>query len=129
MLESLWSFDLFINTSISAMDTEAEIEYRLGQYYRLKPYCNSILRIVSCDFNESNPEGARMSKIQEELFNNRGAIDTVFRPSKDNRYVIDKIINTKKTKFLRSTVLASVYNQDAYLGRCNTCPDMCGLNL
>ena len=46
--------NIIINTSISALDNDYEIEYKLNQYNNLKKYCKSILRIVSCDFNENS---------------------------------------------------------------------------
>jgi len=121
--------NLCINTSISALDSDDEIEHRLREYNRLKKYCKSVLRIVSCDFNKENKEGYFRSKIQEELFKNENIIDTVFRPSINNRLVTEKIINVKKVKFLKSNVLASVYNDNTYLGNCGTCPELCGVNL
>lgn len=118
---------LCINTSASALDTDAQIEYRLGQYERLKPYCNSVLRIVSCDFNRGNEEGERRAIIQERLFKADKVLDTVFRPSADNHFVLNGSINVEKVRFLKSSGLASVYNKDTYFGRCETCPDMCGI--
>jgi hypothetical protein len=108
---------------------DMEIEHRLKQYNRLKPYCNSVLRIVSSDFNKNNFDGNIRGKIQEGLFKNKKVIDTIFRPDINNYFVINKIINVKKVKFLKSYVLASVYNDKTYLGFCNNCPDMCGINL
>lgn len=119
---------LHINTSISALDNDCEISYRLFQYNMLKKYCNSILRIVSCDFNKENPEGLMRSKIQDELFRNEKTIDTIFRPSPNNPYVTNGIINVKKIKFLKSEVLASVYRENTYFGRCEFCHEMCGIN-
>jgi hypothetical protein len=120
---------LYINTSISALDTDAEIEHRLGQYERLKPYCNSVLRVVSCDFNTENAEGAMRAEIQRRLLNIKPNIDTVFRPSKSNPLVMNGIINVKRIKFLRNTMLASMHDENTYMGVCDTCPDMCGLNV
>lgn len=127
LLDDIRMFDICINTSISALDTNEEIEHRLNQYNRLKPYCNSVLRIVSCDFNTDNEKGRALYNTQEKLFKNVNVIDTVFRPYKDNELVLQGIINVTKVKFLRSDVLASIYNKSAYLGMCNTCPDMCGV--
>jgi hypothetical protein len=129
LLKSLKMIDLYINTSISAMDNSIEIKHRLNQYERLKPYCNSILRIVSCDFNIETPEGARMKIVQDALFNHTKTLDTVFRPSADNPLVKNGIIKVEKTGFLKTKMLASKINKNAYLGRCETCPDMCGLSL
>ena len=53
-LKDVEKLKLCINTSISALDNEIEIQNRLHEFYRLKKVCNSILRIVSCDFNKDN---------------------------------------------------------------------------
>jgi hypothetical protein len=120
--------NITINTSVSALDDDSEIEHRLFQYERLKNYCNSILRIVSCDFNKENKEGNRRSITQDVLFNHGEIIDTVFRPTSKNPLVANGIINTKRIKFLKNTMLASMHNPSAYLGVCDECPDMCGID-
>jgi hypothetical protein len=127
LLNKIHRLKLCINTSISALDNDVEIQHRLNQFYRLKNYCNSVLRIVSCDFNKDNPEGAGREVLQEELFKHNKHIDTVFRPSKNNPFVLRGVINTKKVKFLNSTVLASLHNEETYFGKCQDCPDMCGI--
>jgi hypothetical protein len=129
LLKKIKDLNICINTSISALDNDYEIEYRLRQYKKLKNYCNSVLRIVSCNFNKQNYEGCIKREIQEKLFKNEKTIDTIFRPSKNNPFVVNKIINIEKVKFLKSNVLASVYNKKSYLGNCENCPDMCGINL
>jgi hypothetical protein len=118
--------DLYINTSISAMDTEGEIVHRLIEYEKLKDYCKSILRVVSCDFNASNIEGARMSCIQERLFAKDNIINTVFRPNANNPLVLGGVIKTKMIRFLGASMLASMFDKDSFLGYCKECPDMCG---
>lgn len=128
LLVEISKMNICINTSISGLDTNKEIEHRLSQYNRLKGACNSVLRIVSCDFNNDNNEGYVRSKTQERLFKNEVVIDTVFRPDLNNPLVINKIINIKKVKFLKSEVIASIFNDKTYFGYCNNCPDMCGIN-
>ena len=118
-----------VNTSISAMDTDGEIIHRLIEYENLKSCCKSILRIVSCDYNITNSEGARMAAIQERLFEKSPVINTVFRPSLKNPLVSNKVINVQKIQFLKASMIASVYKPDSYLGYCQDCPDMCGINL
>ena len=125
-LEEIKELNICINTSISALDNDDEIGTRLNQYNRLKKYCKSVLRIVSCDFNLKNHEGYLRSKIQKELFKNENVIDTIFRPSKNNPLILNKIINVEKVKFLKSEVLTSIFNKNTYLGDCNNCPDLCG---
>lgn len=127
LLKDIRKLNICINTSVSALDDCLEIEYRLYQYNRLKNHCNSVLRIVSCDFNKNNKEGNIRSEIQNELFKNDKTIDTIFRPSTNNRLVKNKIINIKKVKFLKSYVTASVFNKKTYFGNCKKCKDKCGI--
>lgn len=127
-LKELSQLDVCVNTSVSALDTGIEIVHRLEQYNKLKKYCNSVLRIVSCDFVQDNPDNFIPIKIQENLFKNDNIINTVFRPSINNPLVINGVINVKKVKFLKSQVWASVYKETAYLGLCKDCPDMCGIS-
>lgn len=127
LLPKLKNLDITINTSVSALDDTIDLDYKLDQYNRLKLYCNSVLRIVSCDFNKNNEIGEQKSIIQKMLFKNKNIVDTIFRPSINNIFVAEKIINVKKIKFLKSYVLASVYNDKSYFGDCKNCPDMCGV--
>jgi hypothetical protein len=129
LLTEIEKLRICINTSVSALDSHEELEHRLNQYERLKKVCNSVLRIVSCDFNKKHADGLDKSIIQDELFKAGNYIDTVFRHSKDNPWVVKNIIKTEKINFLKSKVLASVFNKNAYLGDCEHCPDMCGINL
>lgn len=117
-----------INTSISAMDSPPEIKYRLEQYNRLKPYCNSVLRVVSCDFNTKTTEGSRLNDVQNMLLDNECVIETVFRPNQNNKLMTESIINTEKARFLKSDVIASVRDSALFFGHCSACPDMCGVN-
>ena len=126
-LPKLKNLDITINTSVSALDDTIDLDYRLGQYNRLKPYCNSVLRIVSCEFNLENEIGQIRSFIQEKLFMNENIINTVFRPNINNPLVTNKIIIVKKVKFLKSSVLASCFGDAVYFGDCKHCPDMCGV--
>lgn len=131
LLKELKGLKICVNTSISALDEEGEIEYRLGEFERLKPFCNSVLRIVSCEFNTEHTEGLDRHLVQKEIFKAGGdaVIDTVFRPSHTNPWVTKNIIKVRRVKFLRAEVLASVRNPDTYFGMCQTCPDMCGVTL
>jgi hypothetical protein len=128
-LNQIKTFNICINTSVSALDSEQLRNECLTQYERLKPYCKSILRVVTCDFNLNNEQGLKLSIIQNELLKNDQVIDTVFRPSKSNEFVLNNIINTSKMAFMKSKTLVSKFNKKAYLGKCGTCLEMCGLNL
>jgi len=128
-LNELKKYNVCINTSVSAIDEPNELKNRLEQYKLLKNYCKSILRIVSFDFNLENENGLRYSKIQYDLFKHENIIDTVFRASKQNQLVTEKIINVKKSKFLGKNALVSKFNKKTYFGKCSTCLEMCGLNV
>lgn len=117
-----------INTSISALDSPVEITHRLSQYKRLSEYCHSVLRVVTCDFNQETQQGIDKLRIQDELLANRNVIDTVFRPSIDNPLVTSGLVLVKKMKFMNSKVWASAHDDSIYMGKCDTCPDMCGIN-
>ena len=123
------TINVVVNTSVSALDKPRVREHCVAQYNRLKPYCKSILRIVSCDFNLDNLRGHECAKVQAELFRNDATLDTVFRPNKKNPLVTDGVVNVSRAKFMDGMSLASKHNPSAYLGKCSTCHEMCGLNI
>jgi len=127
-LDIIKKLDICINTSISALDENHEIHDRLIEYERLKQYCKSVLRVVTCDFNTNNKKGIDRQIMQEFLLRHDNILETVFRPSKENSLVLDGVINVGKVKFLGTTQLASMRTKNQYIGYCNTCPDMCGIN-
>jgi hypothetical protein len=128
-LSTISKYNICINTSISALDNEDTIKHSLEQYNRLKNYCKSVLRVVTCDFNMENKEGVRLSEIQDGLLSNRLVIDTVFRPSKKNQFVTNEIINVSKMSFLGKKTLLSKKNKKAFTGKCKNCLEMCGINM
>lgn len=128
-LKQLYKFNLIINTSISALDNNILIKHRLEQYNRLKYYCNSVLRIVSCKFNLNNLTGLYLNDIQYKLFNNDNIIDNVLRVSLNNKLVKQNIIKIKSEKFLTKNKYFSKNNKNTFTGHCLYCPDMCGLYL
>lgn len=118
-----------INTSISALDSSEMLDISITQYNRIKPYCKSILRIVSCDFNINNPEGLERSIIQKSLFAHADTLDTVFRPSKNNPLVLNGVINTSTGRFNGHSAFMSKHNRKTYTGKCGSCKEMCGVNI
>jgi len=128
-LTYLNTVNVCINTSVSALDKPEIIEKCIFEFNRIKPYCKSILRIISCDFNLNNQKGNEMSKIQESLFLNTPVIDTVLRVNKNNIFAKEGVINIKKSKFLGKNTLISKYNKKTYFGKCSTCIEMCGVNI
>lgn len=127
-LKEISKYNICINTSISALDSKELINNSLIEYERIKPFCKSILRVITCDFNEDNEIGKNMAEIQRQLLKNKGYIDTVFRPSSKNDFVTKGIIKTKKMSFMKSKVLISKFDKKTFVGKCKNCLEMCGLN-
>jgi hypothetical protein len=128
-LHEISKFNICINTSVSALDNLDMLNNSLKEYERIKPYCKSVLRVVTCDFNEENKEGKERAEIQRQLIKNKGFIDTVFRPSSKNPFVVNGVINVKKMGFMKSKALVSKFNKKTFLGKCGSCLEMCGLNV
>jgi hypothetical protein len=128
-LEQLSKYNVCINTSVSALDNKLLLKHRISQYNTLKNYCKSVLRIISCDYNIKNKLGKQFNKIQDKLFNNENVLDTVLRVYKKNEYATSGIINIDKIKFLGKNCHFSIKNKKAFIGYCNDCVDMCGINL
>lgn len=128
-LEYLSRINICINTSVSALDSDEMLTRSVEEYKRIKQYCKSVLRIISCDFNLENETGKQLSKVQHELFKNESTLDTVFRPSKNNLFVINGIVKVKNEVFNGKKTLASKLNKSTYMGSCSTCHEMCGLNI
>ena len=128
-IKILSNLNVCVNTSVSALDKTPLLNNRLAQYNRLKKYCKSVLRIVSCDFNLMNEIGRKLHLIQQRLFENEYVLDTVFRVSHKNELVTSGVINIEKFKFLGSHCYVSKYNKNTYFGSCSRCPDMCGIIL
>jgi len=121
--------NICINTSISVLDDNKRLANCIKQYESIKPYCKSIIRLVTCNFNINNSIGRRLFKRQYRFINRYKFIDTVFRPSMSNELIKQGIINVSKRKFMNSTQLLSKYNKRAYIGNCQNCIDKCGIAL
>ena len=117
-----------INTSISPLDTKAEIEYRINMFKWLKKIgINSVLRVVSVKFGNTY-NGRKLERIQDIMFQNNPIIDNPLRiPSTDNRVMSGDILVCKH-KNLGKNSTVSISRSNAYLGSCNTCPDQCGID-
>lgn len=122
------SMNLIINTSISALDNDYLLNHRLNEYNKLKSICKSILRIVSCNFNLNSIYGVIYDQIQNNLFNNENIIDTVLRLSKNHFLIKNNIVNYSNEMFISKIQTATKKNENAFLGHCSKCPDMCGLS-
>jgi len=123
------TINICVNTSISALDNERLRSNAIEQYNRLKPYCKSILRIVSCDFNINNETGKELSEIQSQVFKNEHTFETIFRPSKYNKFVTDGVVNISKDIFNGKKAVMSKFNKKTFAGKCFNCKEMCGINI
>jgi len=117
------------NTSISGIDSDYEIDDRLTQAERISSFgITSILRVVTAKFGESawakNCE-MKQSFIMAAPFK---IIDNPLRAKKTNPHVINgDIILTRLIGVFGEKFISLNYN-DAFLGRCNVCPDQCGID-
>lgn len=116
-----------INTSISALDTDEQINHRLEQYNRLKPYCNSVLRVNTVEFRNSLFEEKK--QLQEELLRNDKVIDNILRMPNDCRFVEWWLVRVDKYKYLDVEINASKYNKNTHFGFCKDCKEQCWIGL
>lgn len=123
------TLNLCVNTSVSALDKPELLKNSIEQYHRLKPFCRSILRIVSADFNLENGIGRRLNELQDRLFANEQTIDTVLRVGKNNPLVLSEVVKIKRGAFLGKKQWLSKRFRKTYLGKCANCKEMCGINI
>jgi len=116
-----------VNTSISAMDTKQEIEYRINIFKWLKELgINSVLRVVTVKFGSSSKCNEQKER-QRLILKNAPIIENPLRiPATDKRVVSGDIV-VQKHKNLGGGSTISVLNQSSYIGTCKTCPDQCGV--
>lgn len=119
------------NTSISALDTPAEVKHRIKQWERIRDFgIRSIMRIVSCEFGDTD-RGRAMAAVQADLFSRAGdlVIDNPLRiPASDPRVLSGDIV-VKRHKNLGGGAYVSITNDSTYIGTCGGCPDQCGIKL
>ena len=121
-------FGVVFNTSISGMDTDAELEHRVGQMERLRESgLRSILRVVTCRFGTS--EWARScAEKQEYLLSFPDRIDNPLRaPQTSPRALAGDIILTRCVESVGGGRFVSRHSRSSFLGRCDICPDQCGV--
>lgn len=114
-----------VNTSISALDTDVELNHRIEQIGRLNyAGIKNVARVVTCKFGDTGWARER-DKIQGYLLSFKGAIDTPLRLSKSNKYVARGDI--KLTGLAgRGGRFISLHRDDIHTGICGECPDKCG---
>lgn len=120
---------IVVNTSISAIDDTETINNRLEQFHRLKSYCKSVLRVNTLKFNTNNAGGEKYNNVQNALLKNTPTIDNVLRIGKNHELVRRSVIVVEKEKFMGGTQWVSRNDKTTYFGKCENCPDKCGVNL
>jgi hypothetical protein len=128
--ERLTACGAILNTSISALDTPAQLLYRERQLRRYALAGGvSVARVVSCDFNRDDPLGAKLGAIQDRLLALSPVIDNPLRVPRTHPLVTSGLINLSSVRDLNSVRTISLANESTYVGHCDACPDQCGLNL
>lgn len=118
-----------LNTSLSALDTPAQLAHRereMNRFARLGGH--SVPRIVSCDFDDSTPEGSRMARVQKRLLSLGSVIDNPLRAARTHPLVQGGAMRVVQVHDLNSKRTVSLANPSTYLGHCDGCPDQCGLS-
>jgi hypothetical protein len=126
-ISRLLDLDVVFNTSMSGLDTDAELRHRVRQFERLRDHgIPSYNRVVSCQFGDS--EWARECKARQDfLLALPPVIDTPLRISANNPRVLNgDILVTRRPDAVGGGTLVSLHDPSVYLGTCEKCPDQCG---
>jgi hypothetical protein len=116
-----------LNTSVSALDTTAQLAHRERQISRyMAAGGHSVARVVSCDFTDT-ADGRAMASIQRRLLSTAGAIDNPLRISAAHPLARDGVVALKTAIDIRTRRTISIASETAYVGHCATCPDQCGM--
>ena len=118
-----------VNTSVSGMDTDAEITYRVNQICRLRDAgLRSVCRVVTCEYGPS--EWARVCREKQDyLLSFAPVIDNPLRARRSNpRVIAGEIILQRKTGAVGGGKYVSLNCPATYLGTCQNCPDQCGVD-
>lgn len=127
-LLKLKALEAVVNTSVSALDSEDELNHRIEQIGRIKyAGVKSCVRVVTCSFGSS--DWARKAKERQDYLLSFGnVIDNPLRASKANEYVKrgDIVLTKKEDSTGGGGRFISLYCDSVYLGTCGGCPDQCG---
>jgi len=128
---ALVSCGAVVNISTSPLDTEAEREKRLDQFCRLKRLRVRVaLRIVSVNAGNTllnEAYGDKVDEIQRSLFSYFPTIDNPLRIPKNDRRVRYGDILTERHADLGGGSTISIFNHKTHIGKCDGCPDLCGI--
>ena len=127
--QALIACGTILNTSLSALDTTAELKHREKQMTRYTAMGGvSIARIVSCEFDRTHPEGGKMAAVQDRLFLLPNILDNPLRVYRTHELVRRGVLKVDVALDLKTKRTISIFKKDTYLGHCNACPDKCGLS-
>jgi hypothetical protein len=124
------SVNAVFNTSLSGLDSDAEIKYRVKQIERIKAAgMQSVCRVVTCEYG--NSEWAKQAKEKQDyLLSLHPVIDNSLRASNTNERVMNGDIKlTRIDESVGGGKFVSLHNASIYLGTCNKCPDQCGVEV
>jgi hypothetical protein len=116
------------NISVSALDSAAELQLRLGARERLIDAGLTVcMRVVTCDFGTSEWALSK-SEVQRTLLALTPVIDNPLRPTLKNPLVHGGEIKvTRRNESIGGgSKYVSLHRDDVYLGTCCKCPDQCG---
>lgn len=127
-ISRLRELDVIVNTSTSALDTEAQTKHRVGQYERLKRCgIRSVNRVVTCRFGDTE-WGREAKRRQDYLLTLGPIIDTPLRVSPDNPRVLGgDLLTERRPEAIGGGTLLSLHDDSVFLGHCGDCPDQCGV--
>lgn len=128
-LKRLRAVGAVFNTSVSGLDTDAEIRHRLFQLMRV--HCagiRSVARVVTCKFGDTDE--ARIANARQAfLLSIRPHIDNPLRLSRsDPRVQSGFILGRTVSEAIGGGKFVSLHDDGVYLGRCDECPDQCGVS-
>ena len=128
-IERLKKLSAVFNTSVSGMDTDAEITHIVRQLFKLRDSgLRSILRVVTCSYGQSQ-WAKECEEKQGYLLSLDPIIDNPLRASKDNPHVLNGDISViTRIDSVGGGKLVSLNSQKTYLGTCQGCPDQCGVD-
>jgi hypothetical protein len=118
-----------VNTSVSGMDTDAEIRYRVAQAERLREGgVRSVFRVVTCEYGRSG-WARRCQEKQAYLLSLSPLIDNPLRARQSNPHVVaGDIVLTRRGESVGGGKYVSLNSSAAYLGTCRECRDQCGVD-
>jgi hypothetical protein len=118
-----------VNTSVSGLDTDAEISYRVAQLERLRAAgIRGVCRVVTCEYG-SSAWATECKEKQNYLLSLTPVIDNPLRARRSNpRVLAGDIIITKRTDSIGGGKFVSLHDASTYLGICRDCPDQCGID-